>query len=110
MQPISKGLTIGVGPIRFPDYLDRPGIVTRSSGNTIEIAEFDLWAGSLKDDFMRILAENLSILLGTEKMFFIRISGTFPRFQNWREFEPLRGDSRGRCHSGGLLGHPRRAG
>jgi uncharacterized protein len=68
VQPLSKGMNIGLGPVRFPDYLDRPGILTRSDGNTIKIAEFDLWAGSLKDDFMRTLSENLSILLGTEKI------------------------------------------
>jgi uncharacterized protein len=77
-QPLSQGPTIGLGPIRFPDYLDRPGIVTRSSGNTIEIAEFDLWAGSLKDDFSRVLAENLSILLETDKMVLYPYFGAIP--------------------------------
>ena len=77
-QPLSQGPTIGLGPIRFPDYLDRPGIVTRSSGNTIEIAEFDLWAGSLKDDFLRVLAENLSILLETDKILLYPYIGVVP--------------------------------
>ena len=77
-QPLGKGPTIGLGPIRFPDYLDRPGIVTRSGGNTIEIAEFDLWAGSLKDDFLRVLAENLSILLETDKMLLYPYIGAVP--------------------------------
>jgi uncharacterized protein len=77
-QPLSQGPTIGLGPIRFPDYLDRPGIVTRSSGNTIKIAEFDLWAGSLKDDFVRVLAENLSILLETDKMLLYPYIGVVP--------------------------------
>ncbi len=52
--------------------------MTRSSGNTIEIAEFDLWAGSLKDDFMRVLAENLSILLETDKMVLYPYIGIVP--------------------------------
>ncbi|MBI5583962.1 MAG: membrane integrity-associated transporter subunit PqiC [Deltaproteobacteria bacterium] len=77
-QPLGKGLTIGLGPIRFPDYLDRPGIVTRRSGNTIEIAEFDLWAGSLKDDFLRVLAENISILLETDKIVLYPYIGAIP--------------------------------
>ncbi len=77
-EPVSKGLSIGLGPIRFPDYLERPGIVTRHSGNTIEIAEFDLWAGSLKDDFLRVLAENLSILLGTDKILLYPYLGNVP--------------------------------
>jgi hypothetical protein len=77
-QPLSKGPTIGLGPIGFPDYLERPGIVTRSSANTIEIAEFDLWAGSLKEDFTRVIAENLSRLLKTDKLALYPFSGTIP--------------------------------
>jgi len=61
-------LTIGIGPIKFAEYLDRPEIVTRSNSNKIELSEFDLWAGSLAEDFSRVLAENLSILLSTERI------------------------------------------
>jgi hypothetical protein len=61
-------LTIGIGPIRFPEYLERSEIVTRSNSNKIEISEFDLWAGSLEEDFGRVLSENLSILLSTERV------------------------------------------
>ena len=63
------GLAIGIGPIKFPDHLDRPEIVTRTSGNALQLAEFDRWAGSLEKDFSRILAENLSILLSTDYIF-----------------------------------------
>jgi hypothetical protein len=77
-QPSSQGPAIGLGPIRFPDYLERPGMVTRSSGNTLEIAEFDLWAGSLKDDFMRVLGQNISILLDTEKILLYPYIGAVP--------------------------------
>jgi uncharacterized protein len=67
-KPLAKGLSIGVGPIKFPEYLERLEIVTRSSAETINRAEFDLWAGSLKDGFTRTLAQNLSILLDTDKV------------------------------------------
>ena len=60
-----QGLIIGVGPIKFPAYLDRTGIVTRSSSNRIMCSDFDVWAGSLEEDFSRALAENLSVLLST---------------------------------------------
>jgi hypothetical protein len=65
-SPSDQGLTIVVGPIKFPTYLDRTEIVTRASSNKITISEFDLWAGLLEEDFNRVLAENLSILLSTE--------------------------------------------
>jgi uncharacterized lipoprotein YmbA len=57
-----------VGPIKFPEYLDRQEIVTRSSSNKITLSDFDLWAGSLAEDFSRVLAENLSVLLSTESV------------------------------------------
>ena len=60
-----QGLII-VGPIKFPAYLDRTGIVTRSSSNKITVSDFDVWAGSLEEDFSRALAENLSVFLSTE--------------------------------------------
>ena len=61
-----QDLVIGVGPIKFPAYLDRTEIVTRSSTNRITVSDFDVWAGSLEEDFSRALAENLSVLLSTE--------------------------------------------
>jgi uncharacterized lipoprotein YmbA len=63
-----QGFAIVVGPIKFPAYLDRAEIVTRSSSNKITLSDFDLWAGSLEEDFSRILTENLSVLLSTESV------------------------------------------
>ena len=62
------GLAIGVGPVKLPEHLDRPQIVTRTSRNELRLAEFDRWAGPLQDDFSRVLAENLSILLSTGRV------------------------------------------
>lgn len=61
-------ISIGVGPVSFPDYLDRPQIVTRVGPNELSIAEYHRWAGPLEDNFKRILAENLSILLDTDRV------------------------------------------
>lgn len=77
MQMVEKGVegkasghgpAIGVGPIEFPEYLDRSEIVTRTSSNEIEFTDFDLWAGSLQENFGRVLIENLSLLLPTETL------------------------------------------
>ena len=61
-----------VGPIRMAMYLDRADIVIRDSQNQIRLAEFSQWAGPLQENFSRVLAENLSILLATDKV------GIFP--------------------------------
>jgi uncharacterized protein len=61
-------LTIGVGPVNIPEYLDRPQMATRSTPNSLRYAEFDKWAESLGKDLTRVLAENLSILLSTDRV------------------------------------------
>jgi uncharacterized lipoprotein YmbA len=68
-KPAGKGVAVGIGPIKFPDHLDRPEIVTRTSRNALRIGDFDRWAGSLREDFSRVLTENLSILLSTDYVF-----------------------------------------
>jgi uncharacterized lipoprotein YmbA len=64
---------IGIGPVVWPSYLDRPQIVTRLSPNRISFDEFHRWAGPLEEDFQRVLAENLSKRLQTD--YVIKYSG-----------------------------------
>jgi hypothetical protein len=61
-----------VGPIRMALYLDRADIVIRDSQNQIRLAEFSQWAGPLQENLSRVLAENLSVLLKTDRV------GIFP--------------------------------
>ena len=63
-----QGLAVGVGPVAFPDYLDRPQIVTRTGQNELRLAEFDRWAGPLDENFAQVLADNLSTLLATDRV------------------------------------------
>jgi len=63
-----NGTSLAVGPIEFPEYLDRPQIVTRTSPHRIELAEFDRWAEPLRQRFPRVLAENLAALLETQRV------------------------------------------
>jgi uncharacterized lipoprotein YmbA len=61
-------LAIGVGPVEFPKFLDRPQIVTRKSQNQIEVSEFHRWAGSFPGDFSRVLAKNIATLLPSNRV------------------------------------------
>lgn len=63
-------VTLGIGPVKLPDYLDRPQIVTRAGGNRLDLAEFDRWAEPLTTDFTRVFADNISRLLSTEHIVF----------------------------------------
>ena len=64
----SRDLTIGVGPVTLPPYLDRPQIVTNTSRAKLTLAEFDQWAAPLHDIFSRALAENLALLIPTDRV------------------------------------------
>ena len=56
-------ITLGVGPVEIPAYLDRPQIVTRYSANELKLAEFHRWAEPLKNIMQRVLVENIATAL-----------------------------------------------
>ena len=76
----SKSQSIGIllGPLSIPDFLDRPQIVTRPSENTLALAEFHRWGGSFQTNILRILGENLSILLNSDRVLSFRQQALFP--------------------------------
>jgi uncharacterized protein len=61
-------LAVGLGPIKFPDYLTHLEVVTRVSSNRIEMSPTDQWAEPLDESFRRVLAVNLATLLGTDQV------------------------------------------
>ncbi len=62
-----SGPALGIGPVSVPERLNRPEIVTWVGDNTLRLAEFDVWAAPLQDSITRVLAENLSVLLPTDR-------------------------------------------
>ena len=85
-------LSLGVGPIELPDYLDRFSIATRSEANRVTYAENDRWAESLGGNVQRVLAADLSVLLYTERI------SLFPWY---RTSAPNRAAPRGGLDAGG---------
>ena len=61
--PSKAGMAVGVRRVALPDYLDRPQIVTRSSPNKLDLAEFDRWSAPLGQAFAGVLAENLATMI-----------------------------------------------
>jgi len=61
---VLAGRVLGIGPITFPPYLDRPEIVIRLGPNEVSSARSDYWAGSLANQFETTLSQNLQSLLG----------------------------------------------
>ena len=75
-------LAVGVGPVEIPTILNRPQIVTRTGQNRLEMDEFHRWAGPLDEDFARVVAENISILLPTDHVAVYPWGADFkPRYQ-----------------------------
>jgi uncharacterized lipoprotein YmbA len=58
-------LSLEIASLRLPQYLEKPQIVVRSSGNRIEMAEYHQWGGNLRKNMSRVLAQNISYLLDT---------------------------------------------
>lgn len=60
---------IGIGPVRLPDYLDRPQIVNRVGLNRLQIAGINRWAEPLSVSIPRMIRENLATVLHSEKLY-----------------------------------------
>ena len=65
---VDDGTVLGIGPVRVRDYLNRPQIVTRTSTNEIKVHDFQYWGEPLSTNFTAILAQNLSVLLSTDRI------------------------------------------
>ncbi len=65
-QPYEESL--GVGPVRLPEMLDHPGIVSRDEGQKLLVASYAVWAGDLNEAVTRVLADNLSQYLGSDQV------------------------------------------
>ena len=68
LKTVPTDIAIGIGPVSFPDEYDRASIVTQTGRNQISINEFHRWAGSLRQNFTRVMTQNLAILLGSEQV------------------------------------------
>lgn len=64
----SEPFSIGIGPVKLPDSLNRPQMVTRLSENEVRVEPFYRWAAPLTENISSVLAENLSLLLGTNRV------------------------------------------
>lgn len=72
-QPVSNGVSkklniasevfIGVGPVKVPEYLDRPQMVTQGKDKMLKFAQFDRWGESLDLGLARLIRENLTVIL-----------------------------------------------
>ena len=55
--------TLGLGPIEFPEYLNRRAIVERVGPTELRENDFEIWGESLRTNFRDTLASNLALLV-----------------------------------------------
>ncbi len=68
-NPGLDDISLGVGPVRIPGYLDREQLVTRVSENRFDVSENDRWIEPLDESVSRVLAQNLYTLLKSDRIF-----------------------------------------
>jgi uncharacterized lipoprotein YmbA len=61
-------ITVVVGPVSIPGIVDQPQFVVSTGANSVSIDEFNRWASPLQGNISRVVAENLAMLLGTQRV------------------------------------------
>lgn len=60
--------TVSVGPVSVPAVVDRQQMAIRTGPNQVFLDENERWASPLKENIARVIAEDLSALLGTSQV------------------------------------------
>jgi uncharacterized lipoprotein YmbA len=59
---------VSVGPVSVPGYVDRPQFVVQAAPNRVALDEFNRWAAPLDEGIARVVAGDLTVLLGTTQV------------------------------------------
>lgn len=63
-----SSLALEVMPVRLPESLQRPQLVTETSPGALKLLEAHRWGNGLDRDLLRILVDNLSLLTGSDRV------------------------------------------
>jgi hypothetical protein len=79
-EPLAARPELGLvlGPVDLPRYLDRSELVTRSGAHGLRVWNLQRWGGSLRTDVQRVVADDLSRLLGTTRIAVYPNEARFP--------------------------------
>ncbi len=70
IQSEGGGVFLEIGPVTVPSYLERPQIVTRTGENELHVEDFHQWVELFEKNITRVMAENLSAALSTDRIEF----------------------------------------
>jgi len=60
---ISSDAIIAIGPVKIPEYLNRPQIVTQDKNGMLNFAQFDRWGETLDVGMARVIIQDLRVML-----------------------------------------------
>ncbi len=60
--------SVAVGPVTLPESVDRPQLVLRVGPNEVTFVELHRWAGPLRGEIPRIVADNLAAYLNVKRV------------------------------------------
>ena len=85
-----------VGPVSVPAEVDRPQFTVQVAPNQVTVDEFNRWAGPLNENIARVVAEDLSALLGTSQVSTLPLANFEPAYHvsiEIQQFESVPGKS-----------------
>ncbi len=62
-QDPDDAVTLGLGPLRLPEYLNRSQLVTRGGGSELEVDEFNRWAEPLTLALHRVVSTDVDNMM-----------------------------------------------
>ncbi len=64
----AAGLSVSVGPVSLPSYIDRAEVVFATGPNEFQVPSDALWVGSLQENISRAVAADLGRVLGSRNV------------------------------------------
>jgi uncharacterized lipoprotein YmbA len=64
----NSNVAVIVGPVSIPAEVDRPQFTIQVAPNRVAVDEFNRWAAPLNDNIARVVAGDLTVLLGTPQV------------------------------------------
>jgi uncharacterized lipoprotein YmbA len=92
----NSNLAVIVGPVSIPAEVDRPQFTVQVAPNRVAVDEFNRWAAPLSDNIARVVAGNLTVMLGTPRVAAIPAANFAAAYRvtiNIQRFETVPGKS-----------------
>ena len=73
-----SSVSVLVGPVRLPAYLERSQIASRQDDGEVDLREFSRWLGGFEENFVRAISLSLARELGSDAVVAAPSKAPFP--------------------------------